>query len=310
MGAKYAIAIHGGAGTILKASMTPKKEAAYTAVLDAALRAAESILAKGGNAVDAVERAVVVMEDSELFNAGRGAVFTHEGTHELDASIMDGEGRRAGAVTGVKRVKNPISLCKAIMDQSEHVFLMAEGAEAFAKDHGLEVVDPHYFSTDFRKGQLMAIRDTGKTQLDHSEENHKKFGTVGAVALDRQGNLASATSTGGITNKRYGRIGDTPIIGAGTYAENGVCAISSTGYGEFYIRSVAAYEVAALMKYGGLGLHEASRKVIHEIIPAMGGDGGLIAVDSEGNIATPFNTEGMYRGMLKEGEQPNVEIYR
>lgn len=310
MKSSYAIAIHGGAGTILKSAMTDDKEAAYTSVLNQALTAAENLLKKSGSAIDAVEKAVTILEDSDLFNAGRGAVFTHASTHELDASIMDGRDRKAGAVAGVKRIKNPISLCRTIMDQSEHVFLMAEGAEAFAEEHGMELVDPAYFSTEFRKAQLLSIRDSGKTQLDHSVEDLKKFGTVGAVALDLHGNLAAATSTGGITNKRYGRIGDTPVIGAGTYAENGVCAISSTGYGEYYLRCVAAYEVAALMKYGGLGLEEATKKVIHEIIPKMGGDGGLIGVDSCGNIATPFNTEGMYRAWAKSGQKAVIEIYR
>lgn len=310
MKSSYAIAIHGGAGTILKSAMTDDKEAAYTSVLNQALTAAENLLKKSGSAIDAVEKAVTILEDSDLFNAGRGAVFTHASTHELDASIMDGRDRKAGAVAGVKRIKNPISLCRTIMDQSEHVFLMAEGAEAFAEEHGIELVDPAYFSTEFRKAQLLSIRDSGKTQLDHSVEDLKKFGTVGAVALDLHGNLAAATSTGGITNKRYGRIGDTPVIGAGTYAENGVCAISSTGYGEYYLRCVAAYEVAALMKYGGLGLEEATKKVIHEIIPKMGGDGGLIGVDSCGNIATPFNTEGMYRAWAKSGQKAVIEIYR
>lgn len=310
MKSSYAIAIHGGAGTILKSAMTDEKEAAYTSVLNQALTEAENLLKKSGSAIDAVEKAVTIMEDSDLFNAGRGAVFTHAGTHELDASIMDGRDRKAGAVAGVKRIKNPISLCRTIMDQSEHVFLMAEGAEAFAEEHGMELVDPAYFSTEFRKAQLLSIRDSGKTQLDHAVEDLKKFGTVGAVALDLHGNLAAATSTGGITNKRYGRIGDTPVIGAGTYAENGVCAISSTGYGEYYLRCVAAYEVAALMKYGRLGLEEATKKVIHEMIPKMGGDGGLIAVDSRGNIATAFNTEGMYRAWAKSEQKAVIEIYR
>lgn len=310
MKSSYAIAIHGGAGTILKSAMTDEKEAAYTSVLNQALTAAENLLKKSGSAIDAVEKAVNILEDSDLFNAGLGAVFTHAGTHELDASIMDGRDRKAGAVAGVQRIKNPISLCRTIMDQSEHVFLMADGAEAFAEEHGIVLVDPSYFSTDFRKTQLLSIRDSGKTQLDHSVEDLKKFGTVGAVALDVHGNLAAATSTGGITNKRYGRIGDTPVIGAGTYAENGVCAVSSTGYGEYFLRSVAAYEVAALMKYGGLSLDEATKKVIHEMIPKMGGDGGLIAVDSHGNIATPFNTEGMYRAWAKSEQKAVIEIYR
>ncbi len=306
----FALAIHGGAGTILKSSMTASKEKAYTDVLNAVLEKGESVLENGGSALDAVEQAVCMMEDSELFNAGRGAVFTHDITHELDASIMDGRGRRAGAIAGVKRIKNPISLCRLVMERSEHVFLMADGAEAFARDAGMEFVDESYFSTEFRKQQLLRIRDSGSTQLDHADEDVKKFGTVGAVALDKQGNLAAATSTGGITNKRYGRIGDTPVIGSGTYAENGVCAVSSTGYGEFYLRAVAAYDVAALMKYGKLSLDAAAKKFIHEILPEMGGDGGMISIDAHGEISMPFNTEGMYRGFVKMGESPVVQIYK
>lgn len=307
----YALVIHGGAGTITRKSMSSEKEEAYRAALNAALNAGEQLLKKGGQAIDAAEAAVRVMEDSDLFNAGKGAVFTHEGTHEMDASVMDGNGRRAGAVAGVSSVKNPICLARAIMEQSEHVFLIGKGAEEYARTLNLDHVAPEYFSTDFRKTQLMKIRDTGRTQLDHTEEeDHKKYGTVGAVALDTSGNLAAATSTGGITNKRFGRVGDTPVIGSGTYAENGVCAVSSTGWGEYYLRAVAAYDIAALMKYGGRSLDEACAEVLNGHIAEMGGDGGFIAVDSAGGVAMPFNTEGMYRGFAKSTGEREIAVYR
>lgn len=307
---KFAFALHGGAGTILKSAMTPEKEKAYRNALSQALSAGESILKHGGSAIDAVEKAVIEMENSALFNAGYGSVFTHDISHELDASIMDGNGRRAGAVAGIKRIKNPISLCRKIMDKSEHVFLLAEGAEAFAREEGEELVPESYYSTDSRKEQLLKIRDSLKTQLDHADDQLKKFGTVGAVALDTAGNLAAATSTGGITNKRFSRVGDTAIIGSGTYAENGVCAISSTGWGEYFIRCVAAYEVAALMKYGKMSIEDAAGKLINETIPEMGGDGGVIGVDQGGNITMPFNTEGMYRAKVDSESGPQIYIYR
>ncbi len=290
--------------------MTPEKELQYREALALALAAAEAILHDGGSAVRAVEASVKVMEDSELFNAGRGSVFTHEGGHEMDASIMNGKGRRAGAVAGVCHVKNPISLAREVMEHSDHVFLIGEGAETFAKTRGLELVHPSYFSTEFRKAQLLRIRDSNKVQLDHSDEGDKKYGTVGAVALDLNGNLAAATSTGGVTNKRYGRVGDSPILGAGTYAENGLCAVSATGWGEFFLRSVAAYDVVALMKYGQHTLYEASRKVIFENIAQMGGDGGLIAVDAKGHVSMPFNTEGMYRAYANAAGEVHINIYK
>lgn len=307
---KFAFAIHGGAGTVLKQAMTHEKEKAYREALSKALSIGEGILQRGGFAIDAVEKTVVEMENSALFNAGHGSVFTHDISHELDASIMDGNGRRAGAVAGIKRIKNPISLCRKIMDKCEHVFLLAEGAEAFAREEGIELVPESYFSTDFRKEQLLKIRDSLKTQLDHSDDQLKKYGTVGAVALDKAGNLAAATSTGGITNKRFSRVGDTAIIGSGTYAENGVGAISSTGWGEYFIRCVAAYEVAALMKYGKMSIKDAARKLIDETIPEMGGDGGVIGVDHAGNITMPFNTEGMYRAKVDSESDPEIYIYR
>lgn len=306
----YSLAIHGGAGTILKSAMTEEKEKAYLKVLKASLTSGEGILKKGGSALDAVEAAVTTMENSELFNAGKGAVFTHEGEHEMDASIMCGIKREAGAVAGVRSVKNPIALCKEILFHCEHVFLIGRGAEEFARLRKLPFEEKEYFSTEYRYNQLLKIINTHQTLLDHSDHESKKFGTVGAVALDSEGNLAAATSTGGITNKRFNRVGDTPVIGAGTYAENGVCAVSSTGWGEYFIRAVAAYEVAALMKYGNLSLRSAASKLIDEIIPEMGGDGGLIAVDSTGNVVMPFNTEGMYRGLIKSTGEEEVMIYR
>ncbi len=305
----YALAVHGGAGTILKDALTPRIEKRHKEALRHAIAAGEHILKNGGSAVDAVQASVAHMEDSELFNAGRGAVFTHEGLHELDAAIMDGMHRRAGAVAGVRHIKNPINLCRQIMDQSEHVFLMGAGAEQFALEQGFSLVESSYFSTKFRKDQWNEIRDTHTTQLDHTVNELKKFGTVGAVAFDRNGNLAAATSTGGITNKRYGRVGDTPIIGAGTYAENGVCAVSATGYGEFFIRGVAAYDVASLMKHGKLNLQQACNEVIFEIIPELGGDGGLIAINNKGEIYMPFNTKGMYRASVRENEDMVLGIY-
>ena len=305
----YSLAIHGGAGTILKAKMTPEKEKAYHKVLTESLEAGQKILKKGGLAIDAVELAVAVMEDSELFNAGKGSVFTHASDHEMDASIMDGRDRNAGAVAGISRVKNPINLCRKVMDECEHVFLIGKGAEEFAKLHKLQFEEKDYFSTNFRYEQLLRIRHTHQTLLDHSDQEAKKFGTVGAVAKDEEGNLAAATSTGGLTNKRFMRVGDTSIIGSGTYAENGVCAVSSTGWGEYYIRAVAAYDVAAMMKYGKMDLNTAADKAIHDIIPKMGGDGGIIAVDSLGNIVMPFNTEGMYRGSVKSDQEVETEIY-
>lgn len=310
----YALVIHGGAGTITRKSMSSEKEAAYRTALNTALAAGEQLLKKGAKAIDAAEAAVRVMEDSDLFNAGKGAVFTHDGTHEMDASVMDGNGRRAGAVAGITSVKNPVCLARAVMEQSEHVFLIGKGAEEYARTLDLEHAAPEYFSTEFRKAQLMRIRDTGRTQLDHTEEeeeeDHKKYGTVGAVALDTSGNLAAATSTGGITNKRFGRVGDTAVIGSGTYAENGVCAVSSTGWGEYYLRAVAAYDIAALMKYGGRSLDEACAEVLNGHIAEMGGDGGFIAVDSLGCIAMPFNTEGMYRGFAKSTGEREIAVYR
>jgi beta-aspartyl-peptidase (threonine type) len=308
---KYAIAIHGGAGTILRSLMSPEKEAEYKEALMEALNAGNEVLEKGGQALDAVEAAIVALEDLPLFNAGRGSVFTHAGKHEMDAALMDGKNLKAGAVAGVNNIKNPIKLARAVMDHSENVLLTGEGAIDFAARMHLPFEKDAYFYTQHRMDQLLAIKDTDIMQMDHTEEgNEKKFGTVGAVALDKLGNLAAGTSTGGMTNKRYGRIGDTPIIGAGTYANNKTCAISCTGHGEFFIRAVVAYDISCLMEYKGLSLVEACNEVVHRKLVDIGGEGGLIAVDAFGNVSTPFNSEGMYRGMKREGEDFLVEIYK
>jgi beta-aspartyl-peptidase (threonine type) len=293
----YSIALHGGAGTLSKTDFTPELELTYTRALREALLIGESILNAGGPALDAVEKTVKSLEDSPLFNAGKGAVFTHDQTHELDASIMDGKTGSAGAIAGVSHVANPISLARKVMDNSQHVLLCGGGAEAFAQTQGIDLVNTDYFYTDLRWNQLQQVIHEESAFLDHSvaTSNSKKFGTVGAVALDRDGNIAAATSTGGMTNKRYGRIGDTPLIGAGTYANNQTCAVSCTGHGEYFIRSVVAYDVSCLMEYGGLTLEEACRKVVHEKLVKLGGEGGLIAVDKNGTICLPFNSAGMYR---------------
>jgi len=302
----YSLAIHGGAGTILRSAMSEEKEAAYRQALEQAITEGEAILSQGGSAVEAVEKAVQLLEDCDLFNAGRGAVFTHEGTHELDASIMCGHSLNAGAVAMVSGIKNPVSLARAIMDHSPYVFLCGAGAEQFAEEQQIERAPAEYFYSALRFQQLEEAREKQRVQLDHSD----KFGTVGAVALDEAGNLAAATSTGGLTNKQYGRVGDSPIIGAGTYANNNTCAVSCTGFGEYFIRGVAAYDVSCLMAYGKQSLQEASQRVIHQHQAALGGDGGLIAVDCLGNIALPFNSVGMYRGWVQKGKKKQVKIYR
>lgn len=303
---KYALAIHGGAGTITRALMTPEKEFVYTNGLKEALAAGNQILAAGGSALDAVEFAVVALENNPLFNAGKGAVFTHNGTHEMDSAIMNGIDRSAGAVAGISSVKNPIALARQIMEKSGHVFLAGQQAEQFAALHNLKLEDAAYFHDEFRYQQWMDVKDSDDYQLDHSKD--KKFGTVGAVALDVHGHLAAATSTGGMTNKKWGRVGDSPIIGAGTYANHQV-AISCTGHGEFFIRAVVAYDIACLMEYKGLSIQEACDIVVNDKLVKMGGEGGLIAVDQHGNIALPFNSEGMYRG-LATPEKQEVLIYK
>jgi beta-aspartyl-peptidase (threonine type) len=304
---KFSIAIHGGAGTITRALMTPEKELAYTAGLDAALACGEAILKAGGTALDAVQAAVVDLENNHLFNAGRGSVFTNKGTHEMDAALMCGATLNAGAVAGIHSVKNPIALCRTVMDKSGHVFLAGQQAVDFAKLQGLELKEEAYFKDDFRYNQWLEVKDQEVYQLDHSGD--KKFGTVGAVALDSQGNLAAATSTGGMTNKRWGRIGDSPVIGAGTYANNNSVAISCTGHGEYFIRAVVAYDIACLMEYAGMTLEQACEKVVMDKLVKMGGEGGLIAIDNRGNICLPFNSEGMYRGLATESGR-EVRIYR
>lgn len=316
---KVTLVIHGGAGTITRENMTPEKEKAYREVLNEALQTGYAILKKGGTSLDAVEATIHVMENSPLFNAGKGAVFTNEGKNEMDAAIMDGKTLKAGAVASVTTIKNPITAARVVMEQSEHVMMIGSGAEKFAKEKGIEFVDPSYFYTETRYQQLQNIKGKEKTQLDHSgngtssNENifieGKKFGTVGAVALDAYGNLAAATSTGGMTNKRYGRVGDAPIIGAGTYADNNTCAVSATGHGEYFIRSVVAHDIAVLMEYKGYSVKKAADEVVMKKLVERKGEGGVIALDRKGNIAMPFNSAGMYRGYIKEGKS-EVLIYK
>jgi beta-aspartyl-peptidase (threonine type) len=308
-----ALALHGGAGTITKANMTPEQEAEYKHALEFALLRGWQILEAGGSAIDAVEASVIEMELNPLFNAGRGSVFTHEGLIEMDASIMNGADLTAGAAAGVKNIKHPVKLARAIMEKSEFVMLSGKGAEQFAMEKGLETESDDYFFTRRRFDQLEKAKASGKSFLDHTTDfagNNKKFGTVGAVALDSNGNLAAATSTGGMTNKKYGRIGDTPIIGAGTYAENGVAAVSCTGDGEFFIRQSVAYDLIALMKYKDLSLKEAADYAIFNNLNSIKGEGGLIAVDSEGNIEMVFNSEGMYRACISSQKSQEIKIYK
>ncbi|WP_114781566.1 isoaspartyl peptidase/L-asparaginase family protein [Botryobacter ruber] len=305
---KLAIAIHGGAGTITPASMTPELEAAYKAALQAAVDAGYQVLENGGSALDAVEKAVVKLEDTPMFNAGKGSVFTKEGKHEMDASIMWGKTLEAGAVAGVRSIRNPVVLARAIMERSEHVFMSAYGAEEFARMHKLAFEPEAYFYDPYRYKQWCEVRDTGHFMLDHSQE--KKFGTVGAVALDARGNVAAATSTGGMTNKNFNRIGDSPVIGAGTYANNRTCAVSCTGHGEYFLRAVVAYDVSCLMEYKGYTLQQACDYVVMDKLVKFGGEGGLVALDTSGEVALPFNSEGMYRACRKQGEAAWVAIYK
>ena len=304
------IAIHGGAGTLVKGMMTPEKETAYKQALQKAMDSGYAILENGGTAVDAVEIAVKELENSHLFNAGKGSVFTATETHEMDASIMDGKSLEAGAVSLITGIKNPVSLAKDIMKKSEHVFLAGDGAMQFAKANNYKLENAEYFFDDLRHQQWLDIKDTDNFQLDHSAKKDSKFGTVGAVACDVNGNIAAATSTGGMTNKKYGRVGDSPMIGAGNYANNKTCAVSCTGSGEFFIRGVVAYDVSCLMEYKGFSVKEAANEVINKRILEIGGDGGLIAVDAQGNITMPFNTEGMYRGIKTSKGDNLVSIYK
>jgi beta-aspartyl-peptidase (threonine type) len=317
---KYVMVIHGGAGTILKKNMTSEKEAAYVAALTQALNAGYAEIKAGKSSLDAVEVTIHVLENDPHFNAGKGAVFTHDGRNELDAAIMEGKTLMAGAIAGVTTIKNPISAARAVMEKSEHVMMFGDGADKFAKEVGLEIVDPKYFWTKERWDGLQdAIKeDSTKAVLDHGSKkssllgtiNHDyKFGTVGCVALDKAGNLAAGTSTGGMTNKKYGRVGDSPIIGSGTYCNNETAGISCTGWGEFYIRNVVAKTISDLMEYKGLSVTEAS-KIVLDKVGKMGGDGGLIALDKKGNVAMPFNTEGMYRGTVTADGKIEVNIYK
>ncbi|WP_353776868.1 isoaspartyl peptidase/L-asparaginase [Winogradskyella sp. 3972H.M.0a.05] len=307
---RISLAIHGGAGTLVKGMMTAELEVQYKAALKLALDEGYKVLEQGGTAIEAVEVSVKLLEDSHLFNAGRGSVFTADETHEMDASIMDGKTLNAGAVSLISNIKNPVSLARDVMENSEHVFLAGEGAMKFAKDQGYELKPTDYFYDEFRHKQWLEIKDTDSFQLDHSVKKDSKFGTVGAVACDVNGNIAAATSTGGMTNKRYGRVGDSPMIGAGNYANNNTCAVSCTGSGEYFIRGVVAYDVSCLMEHKDLSLLDAANDVINKRILEINGDGGLIAVDAKGNIAMPFNTEGMYRACKSSTGEEEISIYK
>lgn len=296
----YVLVIHGGAGTITSEGLSEERQKAYHDKLTEVLLFGDSLLKSGLNAVDVVERVVMLMEDCPLFNAGKGAVFTSEGRNEMDASIMEGFNHEAGAIGGVTNIKNPISAARRVMDSTSHVFLIGEGAERFAEKQGLEIVDPEYFHTERSKKNLKR----------KNKSNDEKHGTVGAVAMSINGDLAAATSTGGMTNKMPGRVGDSPVIGAGTYADNNTCAVSATGHGEFFMRFLAAYDVAALMKYRGLSLVESANYVIHVKFVQLGARGGLIAVDKNGRVTMPFNTEGMFRGVIRPGSDPEVLMFK
>ncbi|CAM1372387.1 Isoaspartyl peptidase [Tenacibaculum litoreum] len=315
---EFAIIIHGGAGTILKKNMTPEKETAYKTKLEEAIRTGYEILKNGGSSGDAVVKTIQVMEESPLFNAGKGAVFTHEETNELDASFMDGKTLNAGAVAGVKDIKSPIEAARTVMTNSDHVMLSGIGASQFAKEQGLEIVDPSYFYTENRFKSLQRIKDKEKTALDHNDKEaafydadikNSKFGTVGCVALDKEGNISAGTSTGGMTNKRWGRIGDSPIIGSGTYANNKTCGVSSTGWGEYFIRSQVAYDISAQMEYQQKPLKEATKDVIQNKLTKLGGTGGVVALDKNGNMSFEFNTAGMYRASMNDKGDLIIKIY-
>ncbi|WP_026464906.1 isoaspartyl peptidase/L-asparaginase family protein [Adhaeribacter aquaticus] len=303
-----AIAIHGGAGTILRSALTIEKEQDYKTALEGAIEEGYKVLAAGKSAVEAVKAAVVCLENNPLFNAGKGSVFNHKGKHEMDAAIMCGQTLGAGAVAGVNHIKNPILLANKIRRYSEHVLLTGEGAEEFAREHDLLFESDTYFFDPFRYQQWVAAQHDNSVTLDHTED--RKFGTVGAVACDTNGNLAAATSTGGMTNKKFNRIGDSPIIGAGTYANNATCAVSCTGHGEYFMRAVVAYDVSCLMEYKGLSLQQACEVVVQDKLVKIGGEGGLIAVDSYGNIELAFNSEGMYRAAKKGPEAAFIAIYK
>ena len=313
----FGIVIHGGAGTILKENMTDSLENVYRAKLEEAIKVGHTILKNGGTAMEAVTKTINIMEDSPLFNAGKGAVFTHEETNELDASVMDGATRNAGAIAGVKHIKNPINLAHAVMEHSPHVLLSGEGAERFAKEQGIETVDASYFYTENRFKTLQRVKEREGSNTTKKVSVAKdpyikdsKFGTVGCVALDKNGDLAAGTSTGGMTNKRWNRIGDSPIIGAGTYANNATCAVSSTGWGEFFIRGMVAHDISAMMEYKGVSLQEAAKEVIQKKLPNLGGDGGIIAIDKKGNVSMEFNTPGMYRAHMDSEDNLKIAMYK
>lgn len=316
---KYAIAIHGGAGNLLKMNLTPEEQQAYISALDNALHVGSAILDSGGTALDAVQATIMVLEDCPLFNAGKGAVFTHEGRNEMDAAIMNGENAECGAVAGVRHIKNPIAAARAVMSHSEFILLHGQGAEEFAFAHGVQHADTAYFFTPHRWEQLQKAIDEDKTELDHSgkaKASHKpstdpddKYGTVGCVALDKAGNLAAGTSTGGLTNKRYGRIGDSPLIGSGTYADNSTCAVSCTGKGEDFIRLNVAHDIASMIRYGGASLAIACDSVINGKLKSKKGRGGCIAIDRSGQIAMPFTTTGMFRGCMNSDGKKEIQIY-
>jgi len=309
---KYGLVIHGGAGSIIRGTISQEQELEYRNKLKEALHTGYQVLREGGASIDAVQKAVMVLEDSPLFNAGKGAVLNNEGKVELDASIMDGKTLSAGAAAGLHHIKNPISLARLIMDKSPHVFMTGNGAEQFAKQQGLEFVGEEYFITQERLDQLKRIQEREKNDSSGRSEliRQSKWGTVGAVALDQHGNLAAATSTGGMTNKKYGRVGDSPVIGAGIYANNRTCAVSCTGHGEYFIKNAVAYDVSARMLYKGSTLKEAAGEVINEVLLKIKADGGLIAIDKDGNFTMPFNTPGMFRGYMDENGNYEIELYR
>ncbi len=312
----FSIAIHGGAGTILKSDMTPELEKAYIRALDDALQAGYAVLEQDGAAINAVKAAIVVLEDNLLFNAGRGSVFTKKGVQEMDAAIMDGRTLEAGSVAGVRNIRNPIELAMEVMQKSNHVFLSGKGANDFAIKQGIKLEPDEYFFSQFRYDQWKELRDSDNYSLDHTHQGleelmkDKKFGTVGAVACDASGNIAAATSTGGMTNKKYGRIGDSPLIGAGTYANNKTCAISCTGHGEPFIRAVAAHDVSCLMDYKGMKIQQAMHEVVLVKLLQMEGEGGMIGVDAHANISMLFNSAGMYRAMKHSNGDHFIGIYK
>lgn len=309
---EIALVVHGGAGNINKKNMSDSLEQLYHNKLSEALSAGYEILFDGGSSLEAVQYAINIMEDSPLFNAGKGAVFTSAETNEMDASVMNGRTLNAGAVAGVKHIKNPINAAIEVMNNSSHVMLTGEGAEAFAKSGGIEIVDSSYFYTERRHKQLLKVKERESSKQGNLKVRgfNYKFGTVGAVALDKYGNVVAGTSTGGMTNKKFGRVGDSPIIGAGTYANNKTCGISATGHGEYFIRAVVAYDISALMEYKNMSIQQAADKVIHEKLVELGGEGGVVGLDVKGNIMMSFNSNGMYRGFIKQKDKPNIYIYK